>query len=167
MASQITINSTLYSTVSLQWRHDERDCVSNHRSHECLLEHLLRHRSKKTLKLRGTGICEGKSPVTGRFPHKGPVMRKCFHLMTSPCDQMGNKYTAKLRITNPLRGVSASGRYRFPSQRASNIWKSWHRGMSWYSIYHRSTDVADGCAIWSPSVLMMTSCHGNVSAQLH
>ena len=54
--------------VALQWRHNERDGVSNHQIHDCLLKRLFRHRSKKTSKLRVTGLCEGKSPVTGEFP---------------------------------------------------------------------------------------------------
>ena len=53
---------------TLQWRHNERLGVSNHQPHDCLLNRLFRHRSKKTLKLRVTGFCEGKSPVTGEFP---------------------------------------------------------------------------------------------------
>ena len=39
----------------------------------------IRHRSKKTWKLRVTGHCAGNSPGTGEFPpHKWPVMRKIF-----------------------------------------------------------------------------------------
>ena len=34
----------------------------------CLLNHLFRRRSKKTSKLRVTGLCAGNSPVTGEFP---------------------------------------------------------------------------------------------------
>ena len=34
--------------------------------------------SKKTSKLRVTGLCAGNSPGTGEFPHKGPVTRKMF-----------------------------------------------------------------------------------------
>ena len=52
---------------SLGWRHNERDGVSNHQHHECLLNRLVRRRSKKTSKLRVTGLCEGNSPVTGEF----------------------------------------------------------------------------------------------------
>ena len=52
----------------LEWRHNERDCVSNHRRHECLLNRLFRRRSKKTSKLRVTALCAGNSPVTGEFP---------------------------------------------------------------------------------------------------
>ena len=52
----------------LQWRHNGCDGVSNHQSRDCLLNRLFRHRSKKTSKLRVTGLCEGNSPVTGEFP---------------------------------------------------------------------------------------------------
>ena len=56
----------LYST--LPWRHNGRDGVSNHQPHHCLLNGLFRRRSKKTSKLRVTGLCAGNSPVTGEFP---------------------------------------------------------------------------------------------------
>ena len=52
----------------LQWRHNESDGVSNHHSPVCLLDRLFRRRSKKTSKLRATGLCAGNSPVTGEFP---------------------------------------------------------------------------------------------------
>ena len=51
----------------LQWCHNERDGVSNHRTHDSLLNRLFRRRSKKTSKLRVTGLCEGNSPVPGGF----------------------------------------------------------------------------------------------------
>ena len=52
----------------LQWCHNERDDVLNHRPLDCLLNRLFRYRSKKTSKLRVTGLCEGNSQVTGEFP---------------------------------------------------------------------------------------------------
>ena len=66
---------------ALQWRHNERDGVSNHQPHHCFLNRLFRRRSKKTSKLRVTGLFEGNSPVTDGFPpppHKEPVTRKMF-----------------------------------------------------------------------------------------
>ena len=57
-----------YQDVSLRWRHNGRDGVSNHQIHDCLHKRLFRRRSKKTSKLRATGLCEGNSPVTGEFP---------------------------------------------------------------------------------------------------
>ena len=54
--------------MSLQWRHNERDGVSNHQPHDGLFNRLFRRKSKKTSRLRVTGLCEGNSPVTGEFP---------------------------------------------------------------------------------------------------
>ena len=53
---------------ALQWRHNGRNGVSNHQPRDCLLNRLFRRRSKKTPKLRVTGLCVGNSPVTGEFP---------------------------------------------------------------------------------------------------
>ena len=52
-------------TDSLQWRHNELDGVSHHWRIGSLLSRLFRRRSKKTSKLRVTGLCEENSPVTG------------------------------------------------------------------------------------------------------
>ena len=54
--------------VSLHWRHNEHNGVSNHWSLDCLLKRLFRRRSKKTPKLRFAGLCEGNSLGTGEFP---------------------------------------------------------------------------------------------------
>ena len=54
--------------MTLQWRHNECNSVSNHQPHECLLNCLFRHRSKKTSKLCITGLCVGNSPLNGEFP---------------------------------------------------------------------------------------------------
>ena len=53
---------------ALQWCHNERDGVSNHQPRDCLINRLFRRRSKKTPKLRVTGLCAGNSPVTGDLP---------------------------------------------------------------------------------------------------
>ena len=53
---------------ALQWRLSEHDGVSDHQPHDCLLNSLFRCRSKKTSKLRVTGLCVWNSPVTGEFP---------------------------------------------------------------------------------------------------
>ena len=49
-------------------------CVSNHQPHQCLLNHLVRCKSKKTRKLRVREI--HRWPVN--FPHKWRVTRKMF-----------------------------------------------------------------------------------------
>ena len=53
---------------TLQWHHNERNGVSNHRRLDGLLNRLLRRRSKKTSKVRVTGLCDGNSPATDEFP---------------------------------------------------------------------------------------------------
>ena len=57
-----------YIPLSLRWRRNGRDGVSNHQPHDCLLNRLFSHRSKKTSKLRVTGLCAGNSSGTGEFP---------------------------------------------------------------------------------------------------
>ena len=42
--------------------------ASNHQPHDCLLNRLFRRRSKKTSKLRVTGLCVGNSPGADEFP---------------------------------------------------------------------------------------------------
>ena len=52
---------------SLHWRHNEPDGVSNHQPRDCLLNCLFGRRSKKTSKLRVTGLCVENSPGTGEL----------------------------------------------------------------------------------------------------
>ena len=54
-------------TLSLRWCHNEHDGISNHQPRHCLLNRLFGCRSKKTSKLRVTGLCAGNSPGTGEF----------------------------------------------------------------------------------------------------
>ena len=66
----VNISRFLYRTilVTLQWRHNEHDSVSNHQPNDCLPNGLFGRRSKVTSKLRVTGLCVGNSPLTGEFP---------------------------------------------------------------------------------------------------
>ena len=49
---------------ALRWRHNGLDSVSSHQPHDCLLNRSFGRRSKKTSKLRVTGLCVGNSTVT-------------------------------------------------------------------------------------------------------
>ena len=53
--------------------HHKSGGVSNHQPHDCLLNRLFRRRSKKTSKLRVTGLCVGIPRTNGQ-----PVTRKMF-----------------------------------------------------------------------------------------
>ena len=65
ISSRVNLSVTL---LSLLWRHNGRDVVSNHQTRNCLLNRLFRRRSKKASKHPVTGLCAGNSPVTDEFP---------------------------------------------------------------------------------------------------
>ena len=58
------LHSLVRIDSQLQWRHNGRDSVSNHQPRDCLLNRLIGRRSRKTSKLRVTGLLCG----TGEFP---------------------------------------------------------------------------------------------------
>ena len=64
----VWMSYVLQFKIPLRWRHNGRENVWNHQPHHCLLRLLFRRRSKKTSKLRITGLCAGNSPGTGEFP---------------------------------------------------------------------------------------------------
>ena len=66
--THLKFHSNLPGAYPLQWRHNGRESVSNHQPHDCLQNGLFRRRSKKTWKLRVTGLCAGNSPGTVEFP---------------------------------------------------------------------------------------------------
>ena len=70
---------------TLQWRRNEHDGVSNHRRLDCLLNRLFREDQRKHQNSASLAFVREihRSPVNS--PYKGPVTRKCFHLMTSSC----------------------------------------------------------------------------------
>ena len=68
VANQLLMVNILKIYVPLRWRHTDYDGVSKYRRHNCLLSRLFRRRSKKTSKLRVTGLCARNSSVTGEFP---------------------------------------------------------------------------------------------------
>ena len=68
---------------SLQWRHNGHNSVSNHQPHDCLLNRLFRRRSKKHQSSASLAFVQGIQRWSVNSPHKWPVTRKCFHLMTS------------------------------------------------------------------------------------
>ena len=65
-STKITMMCLINNT--LQWHHNESDCLSNHQPNDCLLNRLFRHRWKKTSELHVTGLCAGNSTVTSEFP---------------------------------------------------------------------------------------------------
>ena len=65
---QVDGSLTETNVQPLRWRHNGRDSVSNHQPHCCSLNRVFIRRSKKTSKLRVTGLYAGNSPGPGEFP---------------------------------------------------------------------------------------------------
>ena len=83
---RFTVTAMVCADFSLQWRHNEHDGVSNHQHHHCLLNRLFKAQIKENTKApRQWPLCEEIHRCPVNSPHKGPVTRKCFHLMTSSC----------------------------------------------------------------------------------
>ena len=113
-AFTLSLWGPVISWLSLQWRHNERDGVSNHQPRHCLLNRLFR--IKENIKApRHWSFVVGIHRWPVNSPHKGPVTRsfdvffdlrltkqlskqsrclwfgkcgKCFHLMTSSCSKL-------------------------------------------------------------------------------
>ena len=73
--------------MTLRWRHNGCDGVWNHQAHDCILNRFFfRCRSRKSSKLRITGLCGGNSPVTGDFPAQRDSNTKNVCIWMPYCD---------------------------------------------------------------------------------
>ena len=107
------------SVITIRWRHNGRDSVSNHQPRDCLLKYLFRRISKKTSKLRVTGLCAGNSPGTGEFPAQRASNAENVSVWRRHHD------------TIHFNGV-------FPSL----------RGITWYSLLTHAADFIERILMW-------------------
>ena len=87
-------------SLPLQWRHNGRSGVWNHQHRDCLLNRLFGRRSKKTSKLRVTGLCAGISAVTGEFPARmaSNAENVSIWLWQYACRPLGTKVRISIKI---------------------------------------------------------------------
>ena len=102
----MSYKQTQRNKTRLQWRHNERDSVSNHQPHDCLLNHSFRRRSEKTSKPRVTGLCEGNSPVTGEFPAKRASEAENFSIWWRHHDTRQTPTIGKLRVRMIITNIT-------------------------------------------------------------
>ena len=95
----------------LEWCHNERDDIWDHRRLDYLLSRLLRRRSKKTSTLRVTGICEGKSTIWWRL--HATQTTKCSH---ESSDYQRKDPQGRLRIHGPLWGKYTGEQWILPTK---------------------------------------------------
>ena len=117
----------LFIIITLQWRHDERDGVTNHQRLDSLLNLLFRGRSKETSELPVTGLCEGNSPLTDEFPaqHYSDVIMNTkasqitslaivYSIVYSGADQ---RKPSKLRVTGGIHQRPVKSPHKGPVKR--------------------------------------------------
>ena len=75
--------SATISRQPLEWRHNERDGVSNHQSLDCLPNRFFGPDQRKHQISASLVFVRGIHRWPVNSPHKGPVSWKCFHLTTS------------------------------------------------------------------------------------
>ena len=112
-----------------QWRHDEREGVSNNQHHHCLLNRSFRRRSKKTSKLRVSSPLRGIYRWPVNSPHKWPVMRKMLYSMTSSWRQRAIIIWSSSIQDLLFPCVAATSRplsrYSFPDTFLTRMWRRW------------------------------------------
>ena len=107
----------LCSVLALHWRHNDHDGVSNHQPHGCLLNPLFR--SKKTSKLRVTGLCAGNSPG----PVNSPAQRASNAENVSIWwRHHGNEFVYRLRWCEPAASKETDWFGTFLSLSATVKW---------------------------------------------
>ena len=134
---------TTVKNLSLRWRHNGHDCVSNHQLRHCLLNRLFERRSKKTSKLRVTGLCDSL--------HKWPVTRKMFPFDDVIMDVF--KYTSNLQETQVTSLINTR----------VYIFKSclWQVSAGYYRSLHNMTDT------WLETKKFTVTITASISSRTH
>ena len=122
----ICIPLFVYIIHTLHWRHNDHDGVSNHKAHIRLLNRLFRRRSKRTSKLRVSGLCAGNSPGPVTSPHKGPVTRNMF-----PFDDVIMRSRIIFTNTKPEPNAAKGKHVHDPLD-------AWFYKQIWYELNHPS-----------------------------
>ena len=82
----ILVSLLLITAPPLQWRHNERDGISNHQPNDCLLNCLFKAQIKENIKAPRHWPLYAEFTDNRWIPRtKGQLCEKCFHLMTSSC----------------------------------------------------------------------------------
>ena len=160
--------------------------VSNHQPHDCLLNRLFRRKSKKTSKLRVTGLCGVIHRWLVNSLHKEPVTRKMFPVD----DVILSRHTTNGATTPTAVNLSSvdSGNtfffkwleeicqkcnqspymvYRYsamskPYHIHRDVLRGWASSRFCRTIFHRVSCCAFVVMLLYSTVAMMTSSNGNI-----
>ena len=87
-------------SISLPWRHNGHDGVSNHQPHDCLLNRYSGKDQRKHQSSASLAFVRGIHRDRWIPRTKGQQRGKCFHLMTSSCIQISYVYTLVILATS-------------------------------------------------------------------
>ena len=166
------ISTTFSINVALQWRHNEHDGISNHKSHDCLLQCMkwpVTHSPNSTwFWLELVGNCCERLKIIMKYTNiqfcerlgHGWQFHPLYSTIYSGADQ---KKTSKLHVTGFCEGNSpVTG--EFPAQRASNaenipIWWCHHvHDMMMHWPFKEQDFITD---IHLSLITLLALCEGN------
>ena len=119
-------------TPTLQWRHNGCGGVSNHQSHNGLLNSLFRSRSKNTSKLRVIELCAGNSPVIGEFPLQRACNLENVSIWWRHHDYDVIMTRAFFKILMTDTSISPSGE-RYANKLRTYCWPKWTKFVKGYT----------------------------------
>ena len=136
--------------LPLQRRHNDRDGASNHQHNNCLLSRLFRHRSRKHQSVTSLAFVWGIHRWPVNSPHKGPVTRKCLHLITSLFDSRNHSR----HVTSSLIG------YVYTNWNYDDVikWKHFPRYLPFVQGIHRSPVNSPHKGQWCGALMFSLIC---------
>ena len=147
---------------ALQWRHNEGDCVSNHQTHDCLLNRLFRRRSKKHQSSASLVFVWGIHRSLVNSPHKDQWRRALiFSLICVWINGwVNNREAGDLRRYRAHYDVSVMN-CTFKTIFSMLLFQ--HEIRTVYICYHQSVEFINLLTFWLPplfwsSVLKIESC---------
>ena len=130
--------------ITLHWRHNERNGVSNHQPYDYLLNRLYRRRSEKTSKLLVTGLCAGNSLVTGEFPPQ--MVSRAENVSIWWLHHVYNKTFRYTWPSNKLPSIASPTKQVSCSEWCISI-------LPWYTDYSGETEIIKRQTIYLPPLL--------------
>ena len=141
--------------ISIQWRHNKRDGVSNHRRFDCLLNCLSRRRSKKHQNSAPVAFVRASHWWPVDSPHKGPVRRKMFPFD----DAIMSIYQHTTEGLSHCSAETSTTSHNHYTHDDVIKWKHFPRYWPFVRVIHRSrwiprtkaSDAEFWCFLWSAS----------------
>ena len=161
MAVSVFVIYQHWIKIALPWRHDVCDGFSNHQHLDCLFM----RRSKKTSKLRVTGLCVGNSPVTGEFPAQRDSTISFDDVIMAHGDAVGGNGSAAMAMATSLppgfNGTAAGKHAGRSARHTSSFFLNWEvtfnrHNSNFLPAWHDVIMSTIGSQITSPAIVYLS-----------